>query len=124
MKKLPSTLSAALPIAIAATAALGMSATAHARSSSESEFRGYSTCVSYADQRSNGLVPEREYLIDKSGQNTLYYVNATRWEAGERNAIRVACETAQRGADLVSATINSGRYTTTTPRVTVEVAQN
>ena len=83
MKKLPSTLSAALPIAIAATAALGMSATAHARSSSESEFRGYSTCVSYADQRSNGLVPEREYLIDKSGQNTLL---RERYTLGSRRA--------------------------------------
>ena len=117
-------LNTTLAVTLAATATLGLSATAQARTSSESELRGYTTCVSFAEERSEGLVPEREYLIHKSAKNTQYFVNATRWEQGERNAIRVACETTRRGYELVSATINDGRYTTRTPRVTVEVAQN
>ena len=118
------TLNSTLSISLVAVATLGLSAPAEARSSSESELRGYTTCVGYAQERSNGLVPEREYLIDKSASTTQYFVNATRWEQGERNAIRVACETTRRGHDLVSATINDGRYTTKTPTVTVEVAAN
>jgi len=106
------------------TTALAFSVAAEARTSSETEFRGYTTCVEYADDRSNGLVPEREYFINKNDKITQYFINATRWEEGERNAIRVACETAERGQKLVSASIENGRYTNGTPRVTVEVAQN
>ncbi len=112
-----------LVIATVATSALAFSIAAEARTSSETEFRGYATCVKYAEQRSNGLVPEREYFIAKQTDTTQYFVNATRWEEGERNAIRVACETAQRGQKLVSASIENGRFTNATPKVTVEVAQ-
>ena len=107
-----------------ATTLLGFSAVVEARPSSEAELRGYNNCVAAAKKESNGLVPTREYLIDKSGENTLYYVNATRWEDGERNTIRVACETKARGHSLVSATIEDGRFSDDKGRVTVEVAQN
>lgn len=113
-----------LVLASVATSALAFSVAAEARSSSETEFRGYTTCVNYAEARSDGLVPEREYFIAKKDANTQYFVNATRWEDGERNAIRVACETAARGMQLVSATIENGRFTNAQPTVTVEVAQN
>ena len=108
----------------AATALLGFSAVVEARSSSEAELRGYNNCVAAVEKESNGLVPTREYLIDRSGDTTMYYVNATRWENGERANVRAACETAARGHRLVSATIEDGRFTRDNTRVTVEVAQN
>lgn len=112
-------------IVIAATAGLiAFSAVAEARTSSSSEIRGYNTCVAEAKKDSNGLVVGKQYLIDKRGNNTRYYVNGTRWEDGERNDVRVACETAARGHQLVSATVEDGNFTTHEPRVRIDVAKN
>ncbi len=111
-----------LALTTAAITALAFTTAAEARPSTDSELRGYNTCIEAANAQSEGLVPSREYLINKEGENTLYYVNATRWEEGERNTIRVACETKARGQELVSASIEDGRYTDRESRVTVEVA--
>jgi hypothetical protein len=110
---------------IAAAAALvAFSAVAEARTSTSSEIRGYNTCVAEAKKDSNGLVVGQQYLIDKRGSNTRYYVNGTRWEDGERNDVRVACETSARGHKLVSTTIADGNFTTHEPRVRIDVAKN
>ncbi len=107
----------------AASVALGFGTVAQAQTSSDAEFRGYQSCLEAADEVSNGLGASRQYLINKEGDTNLYFVNATRWEDGERNAIRVACETNRRGSVLLSKTIQDGRYDTNRTRVTVEVAQ-
>ena len=103
---------------------LAFSAASEARTSTASEMRGYNNCVNEASKDSNGLVTQREYLIEKSGASAMYYINASRWQDGERNAVRVACETTLRGARLVSASIEEGRFSNDPARVTVEIAQN
>ena len=107
----------------AASVALGFSAVAEARTSSDAEFRGLQNCLEAAEKDSNGLVASRQYLISKEGETNYYFVNATRWEDGERNRIRIACETNRQGSQLLSSTVQDGRYDTKDPRVTVEVAQ-
>jgi hypothetical protein len=107
-----------------ATALLAFTAIAEARTSSGAELRGYDNCVAAAKKESNGLVAGTNYLIDKAPGSTLYYVNATRWEDGERKNVRIACETAARGHNLVSSVIEDGRFTNVDTRVTVEVAQH
>ena len=110
-------------ILTAMAATLSFSAVVEARTSSDAEMSGYKTCLKQADQESNGLVPSRYYLIDKSGKTTLYYINATRWEDGTRSTVRVACETSTRGKNLLTSSIEQGRFENEGPRVTVEVAQ-
>ena len=110
-------------ILTAMAATMSFSAIVEARTSSDAEFNGYNTCLKQADRESNGLVPSRNYLIDESGATTLYYINATRWEDGERNTVRVACETSGRGSKLLSSNIEQGRFDNKDTRVTVEVAQ-
>lgn len=107
---------------IFAAAAFGLAATGvQAKTSSTAELRGYNTCLTAAERDSNGLVPSRHYLVDHQDGNALYYVNATRWQQGDREAVRIACETTQRGARLLSAVTEPGRWVNS--RVTVEVAQ-
>lgn len=113
-----------LALTTVALTTFAFSASVDARPSTDAELRGYNNCLAAAQEQSKGLVPTREYLINKDGANTLYYVNATRWENGERNTIRVACETAVRGHNLISASIEEGRFIDRDSRVTVEVAQN
>ena len=108
----------------AATTLVAFTAVAEARTSTSAEIRGYNSCVAEAKKDSNGLVVGKEYMIDKRGNNTRYYVNGTRWEDGERNDVRVACETAVRGHRLVSATVEDGNFTTHEPRVRIDVAKN
>ena len=107
-----------------ATVLLAFSAITEARTSSGAEMRGYDNCVAAAKKESNGLVTSTNYLIDKVPGSTLYYVNATRWEDGARKNVRISCETASRGHNLVSSVIEDGRFTNTDTRVTVEVAQH
>lgn len=108
----------------ATSLAIGFSAVADARPSSNAEFRGYQNCLDAAEKSSHGLVPSRVYLINKEGESNRYFVNATRWEEGERNAIRIACETNRQGSKLLSSAVQDGRYDTKGTRVTVEIAKN
>ena len=101
---------------------LGYGAVVEARTSTDAEMRGFNACVKAAKADSEGLVTGREYLISKDGATTEYFVNATRWENGERNTIRVACETAHRGAKLISASIEEGRFVPEESRITIDVA--
>lgn len=109
-------------IAAVAVIALGGTAVAQARTSTPAEFRGYDNCVKAAEKESRGLVPFRQYLIDDNGATTLYYVNATRWEEGDRNHVRISCETRLKGNVLLSASIEEGRFDNRQTRVTVELA--
>jgi hypothetical protein len=103
---------------------LAYGAVIEARTSTDAELRGFNNCVKAAKQESNGLVTGREYLINKERGITEYFVNATRWEDGERNVVRVACETAQRGTKLLSANIEDGRFVQEETRITIDVAAN
>ncbi len=97
---------------------------AEARVSSDSEFRGYKQCLESADEQSKGLVTGRSYLIDKQGAHAEYFINATRWEDGERARVRINCETAGNGNQLLSSSIELGSFTTDPKaRVRVEIAQ-
>ncbi|XOV82537.1 MAG: hypothetical protein ACFHXK_16960 [bacterium] len=108
----------------AISVALAYGSVVEARTSTDAEMRGYNNCVNAAKQESEGLVTSREYLINKERGITEYFVNATRWEQGERNTVRVACETAQRGAKLISASIEDGRFVPEDVRITIDVAAN
>ena len=113
-------------VTIAAATALTTSAIAvEARTSSPADFRGYEACVSAAERDSNGLVPARHYYLEKEAGTAYYYINATRWQDGERDFVRIACETTNRGHKLVSNVIEQGRFSQA-PRdpQNVEIAQN
>lgn len=107
-----------------AGAALALTGAVQAKTSSPAEFRGYTNCVEAAEASSNGLVPSRAYFINRAGASAEYFINATRWENGERAEVRIACETVARGARVVSANLEAGRFTNSTATVRVEVAQN
>ena len=111
-------------ILTAATALIGTASIAQARTSSDMEFRGYNTCLDAAENVSDGLVPSRQYFVNRDGADATYYINATRWEEGERAAVRISCETTTRGAQLVSKVIEDGRFTNDGSTVRVEVASN
>ena len=83
---------------------------AEARTSSPSDYRGLQNCLAAAEATSNGLVPAREYLIEKDGSKAWFYINATRWQDGQRDAVRIACQTERGGKKLVSASIEPGRF--------------
>ena len=107
-----------------AFAALTLSAAAGATTSSPSEMRGYESCLASAHAESTGLVADRFYYLDRSDRDNRYYVNATRWENGERIPVRIACTTTRSGRTLLTASIDEGRYTNRQPSVRIEVAQN
>ena len=111
-------------IITAATALVGTATIAQARTSSDVEFRGYNNCVEAAENASNGLVPARNYYVNRDGADATYYINATRWEDGARAPVRISCETTTRGAQLVSKVIEDGRFTNQSSTVRVEVASN
>ena len=115
----------ATKIAVTTAALLALAATVgvEARPSSHKELRGYANCVDAADAQSNGLVPARKYLVEKQPEAMYYFVNATRWEEGERNHVRISCETTTNGRKLLNASIENGRFDTNSTRVRVEVAQ-
>ena len=97
---------------------------AEARTSSAADFRGYSACLEAVERDSNGLVPARHYYIQKDGSNAWYYINATRWQDGERDSVRIACETSARGHKLVSSIVEQGRFSQApSARNNVEIAQ-
>lgn len=111
-----------LILTAAALTIVASATTATARTSSVTEFRGYSACLDAAREDSRGLVAKRTYLIDRDGASTTYYINATRWNGDAREAVRVACETSARGQRLLSASTEPGRFTRERGSVTVEVA--
>ena len=98
---------------------------AEARTSSPAEFRGFEKCVSAVSDESRGLVTQRTYLINRDGANANYFINGSRWEAGDREAVRIECETANNGRTLLNASIEPGRWVQDRgAKVRVEVAQN
>lgn len=113
-----------LLVAVAATTALGLTTMAEARSSNTSEYRGYQTCLIAAESTSEGLVAKRNYLVNRDGANAEYFINATRWENGDRAAVRVECATEANGRQLLSATVEPGYFTNQSTRVRVELAGN
>jgi hypothetical protein len=114
----------ALILTSAATALLLTGLTAHARTSSDAEFRGYEQCVDAAKKESRGLVTNRNYYLEQDGTNTQYYINATRWEDTKRAKVRIDRQTAVSGQRLVSADVTQGHFTLDAqPSVRVEVAQ-
>ena len=113
-----------LALISAAALTTTVASVAEARTSSDAEYRGYTTCIAAADQQSNGLVPDRHYYVDKEREKVRYYINATRWEDGQRAPVAIACETKLRGAKLLDASITAGRFTDREPVVTVELAEN
>ena len=113
-------------ITLAAATALTTSAFAvEARTSSPADFRGYQACVAAAERNSSGLVTTRHYYLEKEAGSTFYYINATRWNEGERDSVRIACETTNRGHKLVSSVIEQGRFSQApSESQNVEIAQN
>ena len=104
-------------------AAVAASTTAYAQTSSTAEFRGYENCVDAVEEQSNGLTTPRSYLLNTAGEHTSYYINASRWEAGERAQVRISCETTKNGRVLLSSAVEPGRWVQDSrTRVRVELA--
>ena len=110
-------------MATVALIALSSTAVVQARTSTPAELRGYDNCVKAAKKQSNGLVTSKRYLIDNNGTTTLYYINATRWQDGDRSHVRIGCETRLNGNVLLSTSIEEGRFDNRQTRVRVELAE-
>ena len=101
-----------LIIVAASLVSLSFAAVSHARTSSDSELRGYNQCLKAAKKQADGLVPSRQYYVQKEGGSAWYFINATQWQDGERANTRIACETSLRGLKLVNATVELGHFAT------------
>lgn len=109
-------------LAVAGGMALG-SASALADTSSPAEYRGYSKCLEAAAAQSRGLAADRFYLLNAEGTDRQYFINATRWQDGDRVPVRIACETSRSGRVLLSQSIAEGRFTSPRGQVRIEVAE-
>ena len=109
---------------IAASALTMTSFAAEARTSSSSDFRGYQNCIKAAKQTSQGLVPARQYYVEREDGSAWYYINATHWSDGDRANVRIACETSLRGHKLVSQVVEAGQFTHSDSGQGIEVAGN
>jgi len=106
---------------IAAVAAV-FSATAQAKLSSLSEFRGYNNCLDAATTPYEGVVANRAYYLSRAGSAQTYYINVTAWASGERVNLRITCDTSTNGRELLRSSIDSGRFKLARPNVRIEVA--
>ena len=95
-----------------------------AKSSTNTEFRGYENCVSAAEGETRGLVTSREYLIHRTPDMNQYFINASAWNEGERVRVRVACDTSRNGRRLLDLSVADGSYVLDQGQVNVRVAQN
>ncbi|MFK7915389.1 MAG: hypothetical protein AB8B93_15855 [Pseudomonadales bacterium] len=109
-------------LAIGSSLALA-SVGALAEPSNSAELRGYGKCVDAAAEQSEGLATQRFYLLNTQGDQNQYYINASRWEEGDRVAVRIACETSANGRVLLSQSVAAGRFEGQRGRVSVEVAK-
>ena len=106
------------PMMIAAAAAL-LSATAVATTSSPSEYRGYQACLEANEGQFQGLVVERNYLIQDKDDSRTYYINGTAWDNGERVQVGISCETTRRGKLLNSQDVVKAHYAAASDSVQV-----
>ncbi|MEM7099901.1 MAG: hypothetical protein AAF541_16660 [Pseudomonadota bacterium] len=107
---------------ITATALTMTTLAVEARTSSTSDYRGYQNCIKAAKQTSQGLVPSRQYYLEREDGSAWYYINATRWNDGDRASVRIACETSLRGHKLVSHVVEAGQFSQSSTAQGVEVA--
>ena len=116
MKKILTILSA-LTILIASAA--------QARPSQPSELRGFNTCIGAAKaEYTSGFVSSRNYFIDRSGPANAYFINASAWQAGDREPLRISCETSRNGRELLAYSAASGRFVPQQGTVSIQVAGN
>lgn len=107
------------PLMIAATVAATLSVSAMANTSTPSEFRGYQACLEANNSEFKGLVPERNYLIERTSEGRNYYINATAWENGKRVDVGFSCQTTSSGRLLATRSTGNTRYLPANPAVQV-----
>ena len=103
---------------------IAFSTVAEARTGTLADQRGFNTCHSEFHAQSNGLVTDRHHYIDKRGENPRYFINGTRWEDGDRAAVKMSCETHPNGSQILFSEISAGRYAGQQTRITIEVADS
>ncbi len=113
------TQSTPLIAAIALAASVSMIPQAEARSSSHAELRGYQNCLEAASDEGVSLYPSRTYLIKQTSSENHYFINGYQWQNGERQPLRVACETSTSGRQLVNVEVANGRYRSRTSAIDV-----
>ncbi len=91
-------------------AAAFIAASASAELSTPNELKGYNACLEAAELKHDGLVPNRHYLLDRSGDGNTFYVNATAWHDGDRTRLRISCDTRSNGR-LQTVSIEEGSFT-------------
>jgi hypothetical protein len=101
---------------------IAFSAIAEARWDAPADKRGYETCKAAFRASSDGLVTERHHFIDKRAENPRYYINGTRWENGNRTAVKMACETHLNGSRVLLSEISTGRYANRQTSSTMDIA--
>ncbi len=97
-------------ISLLALSLIAFPALSAARDGTVPDQRGYSACSSKFHAASDGLVPDRHHFIDKRGENRRFYLNGTRWEDGSRADVKMVCETASIGSQVLASEISAGRY--------------
>ena len=103
---------------------IAFSAMSEARAGTLADQRGFEACSSEFRAASDGLVTARYHYVDKSAGDPRFYINGTRWEAGERATVKMACDTARNGLSVLATEISAGRYEGQRTRITIEVVGN
>jgi|GEM_PF-1385152 len=103
---------------------LAFSALSEARDGTFADQRGFANCHSEFHAASVGLVTDRHHFVDKSDKNPRFYINGTRWEAGSRTDVKMACDTSASGANVLASEITAGRYKALHTKITIDVADS
>jgi len=111
-------------LTLSALPLLAFATLAEARSGTLVEQRGYATCYAQFEANSNGLRTERHYLVDQRADNPRFFINGSRWENGDRSAVRMSCDTDSKGLKVLLSSIEPGHYVSPNPKVTIDVADS
>lgn len=105
----PATAAKVLAVVSVTATALGGSLAANAGELADQ--RGYQNCVKALDTKDlSGVTFPRVYYINKTAASSIYYVNASAWQNGERVTKRVTCEMTRNGRDLLAFETAEGRF--------------
>ena len=89
------------------------------------ERRGYNNCVEHIEQKLDKQRPKVSpiFFLNETDEALTFFINATAWQDGARQAMRSECRTSTEGHNVRAISIQPGRYSDTPEgKVMIEVA--
>lgn len=86
------------------------------------ERRGYNKCVDRIEHklRNQRPVVSPAFFVSKTDDKRFYFINASAWQAGEREPMRAECVTSLKGSRVLALQVEPGTFTNA-PRGRVEI---